>query len=391
MRRVPLALLFFAAAVGLADPGPRAAAQPKDGVVEETFRTADGVELYGKFSASTNKAANARSSPVVVLLYEPGAGNDMTKGDWGTLTKKLNDEGYHVYQFDWRGHGKSTDIKDPDRFWLKSLYLNGTQANGAPNAYIKGGPGKPLKDKLSIAKDVTNATKFYPAYAMDLAAVRYHLDTKNDNGDLNTSSIYLIGAGDTAGLGLAWLTMEWKRPAVKPGDNQLAIAGAAGAARYDFIGQELRGDFDEAGQDYAGAVWLSASRPAAFPANTMKTWVSKTTFAPQLRNNTPMLYLHGDKDAKGKTDAAFYFNEVLVADPKKGSTLAPLKQTFVKGLEGGGTDRGLKLLGNGAVKAEDTILKFLKEVQKERQRTASKQRKYENSYGVNLYYFGLRP
>jgi pimeloyl-ACP methyl ester carboxylesterase len=389
MRSSSLALLFAAAAIGLTDGAPRAAAQPKDGVVEETFRTADGVELYGKFSPSTNKTVAARSAPVVVLMYEPGLGNDLKKGDWGALTKKLNEEGYHVYQFDWRGHGKSTDIKDPDRFWLKSLYLNGTQANGAPNAYIKGGPGKPLKDKLSI-KEVTNATKFFPAYAMDLAAVRYQLDTKNDNGDLNTSSIYLVGVGDTAGLGLAWLTMEWKRPAVKPGDNQLAIAGAAGAARYEFIGQELRGDFDEAGQDYAGAVWLSASRPASIPSTVMKTWVSKTTFAPQLRNNTPMLYLYGDKDAKGKADAAFYFNEVLVADPKKGAMLAPLKQTFVRGLEGGGADRGLKLLGNNAVKAEDTILKFLKEVQKERQRTASKQRKYENSYGVNLYYFGLR-
>lgn len=394
MRRFPLALLFVAAAVGLAEPGPRAFAQPKE-AGDETFRTADGVELYGKFSPAAKttdggkKEVNARTAPVVVLLYEPGAGNDLTKGDWGTLTKKLNEDGYHVFQFDWRGHGKSTDIKDPERFWgVKSPYLNGTQANGAPNAFIKGGPGKPLKDKLSISKDVTNAQKFFPAYSMDLAAVRYHLDTKNDNGELNTSSIYLIGVGDTAGLGLAWLTMEWKRPAVKPGDNQLAIAGAAGAARYEYIGQELRGDFEEAGQDYAGAVWLSASRPAAISPTNMKLWTSK--FAPQLRNNTPMLYLHGDKDTTGKTAADFFYSEVLVAKPKAGSTLAPLKQTFVRPLEGGGTDRGLKLLGNNAVKAEDTVLKFLKEVQKERQRTAVKQRKFDNNYGVNLYYFGLR-
>lgn len=389
MRRFPLALLFFAAAVGLADPGPRAHAQPKDGVVDETFRTADGVELHGRFSASTKKEVAAGNAPVVVLLYPPGSGNDMTKGDWGTLTKKLNEEGFHVYQFDWRGHGKSTEIKDTERFWQKSPYLNGP-AGVAPNTFIKGWQTKPLKDKISI-KDVTNATKFFPAYAMDLAAVRYQLDTKNDNKELNTSSIYLIGTEEAAGLGLAWVTMEWKRPATKPGDNQLAIAGAAGAARYEFIGQQLRGDIDEAGQDFAGAVWLSASRPAAFSTTTMKAWASNVLFAPQLRNNTPMLYLTGDKDAKGKTDAAFYFNEVLVAEPKKGSPLSPLKQTFVRELKGGGNDRGLKLLGNKEVSAEETILKFMKEVQKDRQRTAAKNRKYENSYGVNLKYFGLLP
>ncbi len=388
MRRVPLALLFFAAAAGLADPAARA--QPKDNVVDETFRTADGVELHGRFSATTKAGVTAGNAPVVVFLYAPGSGNDMTKGDWGTLTKELNKEGFHVYQFDWRGHGKSTEIKDTERFWLKSPYLNGAAGSGAPNTFISGWQKKPLKDKISI-KEVTNATRFYPSYAMDLAAVRYQLDTKNDNKELNTSSVYLVGTEDAAGLGLAWITMEWKRPATKPGDNQLAIAGAAGAARYDFIGQQLRGDFDEAGQDFAGAVWLSASRPAAFTTTTMKTWASNVAFAPQLRNNTPMLFLTGDRDSRGKTDAKFYFDEVLVGEPKKGSPLAPLKQTFVRELKGGGADRGLKLLGNKEVNAEDTILKFMKEVQKDRQRTASKVRKYENSYGVNLKYFGLVP
>jgi hypothetical protein len=389
MRRTPLALLLFFVAVSLTDSEPRARAQPKDGVIEESFRTADGVELYGRFAPATKAGVAASTAPVVVLLYPPGVGNDMTKGDWGTLTKKLNDEGFHVYQFDWRGHGKSTEIKDTDRFWVKSPYLNGVAGSGAPNTYIKDWQKKPLKDKLTV-KDVQNANKFYPAYAMDLAAVRYQLDTKNDNKELNTSSIYLIGTEDATTMGLAWVTMEWKRPSVTPGPNQLALAGA-GAARYDYIGQQLRGDFDEAGQDFAGAVWLSANKSAAVPPNTVKAWASNLLFAPQLRNNTPMLFLTGDKDTKGKADAKFFFDEVLVGEPKKGSPLSPLKQTFVRELKGGGSDRGLKLLGNKEVNAEDTILKFLKEVQKDRQRTASKLRKYENSYGVNLKYFGLVP
>lgn len=391
MRFLPCALLLFAAAVGFTESGPRAFAQPKD-VIDESFRTADGVELYGRYSATTKKDAQPGRSPVVVLMYEPGEGNDLTKGDWATLIKKLNAEGYNTYQFDWRGHGKSTDIKDPERFWVKSPYLNGTTRTDptAPNNYIKGGPtpGKPLKEKFTI-KEVTNKTKFFPAYMMDLAAVRFQLDTKT-GVDLNSSSIYFIGVGDSAGLGLGWMTMEWKRPAVKPGDNQLfAAAGVAGAARYDYVGQPLRGDFDEAGPDYAGAVWLSASRPAAISTRTMFAWVRDTPIAPQLRNNTPMLFLHGDKDTKGKSDAKFYFDDLLVADGRANPTPLPkLKQSFVRALEGG-TDRGLKLVG-GTAKAEDTIISFLKDVQKERLRVVPKDRKYDDKYGIDLKYFGLR-
>ena len=45
--------------------------------------------------------------PVIVLMYAPGPDRDMTKGEWGGLAKELKKAGYHVFQFDWRGHGKS--------------------------------------------------------------------------------------------------------------------------------------------------------------------------------------------------------------------------------------------------------------------------------------------
>ena len=50
-------------------------------------------------------------------MYAPGKGNDMDKGDWKGLAKALSNEGYNVFRFDWRGHGKSKDIKDTFRFW----------------------------------------------------------------------------------------------------------------------------------------------------------------------------------------------------------------------------------------------------------------------------------
>lgn len=391
MRRWTVAPLLFAAALGLTESAaPRAAAQPKDGPTPETFKTVDGVELHGLFHATLK---NPTTAPVVVLMYPPATtpdavklNLDMTKGDWGALAKKLTDNGYHVYQFDWRGHGKSTVIKDAEKFW-KTTYLNGT---GGANSYIKGGPGKPLKTVLST-KDLTNPAKYLPAYVLDLAALRYHLDTKNDSRELNTSSIYMVGAEEAVGLGLAWLAVEWKRPAVKPGDNALAIGGAAGAVTYDFVGQGIRGEYEEAGPDFAGAVWLSPARPAALSESLIKDWFSNKVYAPKARDNTPMLFLHAEKDSAGKRQADFFYNEVLVANPRKGTTLAPLRQTFNEPVKGAEMLKGVKLLGNNAtLKTEDTIFQFLSAIQKERQQTASKLRKFENRYGVDLSYFRLR-
>ena len=253
MRRWLAPVVLFAA-IGLASvSAPRAAAQPP-APEEESFLTADGVQLKGVFHA-TDKTPGA--SPVVILLYPPGPDRDMTKGDWVGLAKTLNANGYHVFRFDWRGHGKSTDIKDPRKFW-ENPYLNGGSPNF--NSHIKGAGKKPLKNDLSY-KDLTKADKYFPAYLNDLAAVRVHLDTKNDNKSVNTSSIYLIGAGDAATLGMAWLAAEWQRPGVFPNPGLLGV----NVPGYEFVPQQLNvggGAFPpEGGQDVSGAVWAQPESP----------------------------------------------------------------------------------------------------------------------------------
>lgn len=388
MRRWMAAPLVFVTAVGLTSlEAPRAAAQPS-GPVAETFRTADGMELHGLFHPT---AKNPNAAPVVLFLYPPGPDRDMTKGDWGALAKRLNDEGYHVFQFDWRGHGKSTAIKDKERFW-KNPFLNTPGPNF--NGFIRGGGATkvPLKNDLSVKDLGTNANRYLPAYLNDLAAVRLYLDTKNDNKELNTSSIYLVGAGDTAGLGMAWLTAEWKRPAVAPSVNQLGL----GAAGYEFIPQPLRGDFTEAGTDFGGAVWLTATKPTSMPASLVQKWISNPIMAPKIRENNPMLFLYAEKDTagamSGKKQGEFFFNEVLVAEPKKGSPLEKLDQTYIREVKGGEQLQGIKLLGqNAALKTEDTIVQYLAALQKVRQKIPSKARKYETPYFIDVRSFGLVP
>jgi pimeloyl-ACP methyl ester carboxylesterase len=363
---------------------PQAVAQDKkdkDGPIPETFFTADGVELRGLFHPTTD-AKNPKDAPVVVFLYPPGPDRDMTKGDWAPLAKTLNKQGYHVFQFDWRGHGKSTNIKDTKKFWENS-FLNGA---GNFNSQIKGGPPKaPLKNDLNVTKDLKSPDKFMPAYLMDLAAVRLYLDIKNDKGDLNSSSIFIVGAGDAAALGMAWLTTEWNRPADMP--NAGALGGAGG---YDFIPQLLVGGIKtEAGGDFAGAVWLTASRPASIREQTIKHWISDTKMAPRLRENNPMLFLYAQNDTKGKTDSDFYYKSVLVAEPPKGSPLNKLEQTFLTPIKGAAQLQGVKLLGE----AETTtnIVKFFEAIKKSRANLPWKARDFKSPYFVSLRFFGLTP
>jgi pimeloyl-ACP methyl ester carboxylesterase len=387
MRRWMAAPLVFAVAVGLTSLEPQPVAAQPAGPVAETFRTADGVELHGLFHATQ---VNPASAPVVLFLYAPGPDRDMTKGDWGSLAKELNKAGYHVFQFDWRGHGKSFTIKDKLKFW-GNPYLNGPASNF--NSLIKGGPPKmPTKSDL-LYKDLAQPVKYMPAYLNDLAAVRLHLDEKNDAKDLNTSSIYLVGAGDAASLGFAWLTAEWNRPAVFPNVNMLGF----GVANYEYIPQPLIGGVpSEAGADYGAAVWLTATRPDSFRTDVIKKWISHPSMAPKIRENNPMLFLYAEKDTNGalsgQKQSQMFFNEVLVAAPPKGSSLEPLEQTFIKEIKGGEQLQGVKLLGqNVKLKTEDTIITYFAAIQKIRSKLASKPRGYNTPYFVDTRYFGLVP
>lgn len=386
MRRWMAAPLVLAVAIGLTSVETRrAAAQPKDGPVAEKFKTADGVELHSLFHpANPMVAKNAASTPVIVLMYPPGPDRDMTKGEWGGLTKELTNAGYHVFQFDWRGHGKSTTITNTKTFWGNS-YLNGGNANF--NGYIKGGPPKmPLKAELSVKADLgANVARHMPAYLNDLAAVRYHLDTKNDNNELNSSSIYVIGAGDAAALGTAWIASEWQRQRTYPNVIQL------GVPRYEFVPQQLNGGLvagSEAGNDFGGAVWLTATRPTSFTEFAMKGWITKPNLAPMMRENNPMLFLYADKDTKGKGETNFYYNEMLIAEPKGKGTLVKLKQTFAQPVEKAGTLQGVKLLGE-KFGTEKLIIEYLAARQKEREKIAPKKRGYNDPYYIDVRAFGL--
>jgi hypothetical protein len=391
MRRWIAPLLFtIAAVVIVSGDAPRASAQPKAAPpVEETFLTADGVQLRGLFHAS---AQNPGSAPVVILMYPPGKDakgkeQDMTQGDWVGLANKLSIEGYHVFRFDWRGHGKNgSDIKDTEKFWN----LTGKNPFTGPwNAkYITGANKKPIKSDLYF-KDFKgqDPARYAPVFLLDLAAVRHHLDNKNDAGELNTSSIYLIGSGNAATIGMAWIATEWHRPATVPNPNQLAVPG--GLPTYVYVPQPINNvNIQEAGNDIAGTVWLSANHPSSISENQIKAWVAR--FAPKMRDNNPMLFMYAEKDNPGKRASEFFFNEVLVGKGDMRLGLTKLNEKYLHEIKGANNLSGVALLGNNAaLKTEDTIVNFLTAIQKEKAKLIRKQRGFAAPWYIQLPSFGI--
>lgn len=387
MRRWMAAPLVCAAAAALcltSDSRATAQNQPAPAPDEETFLTADGIQLHGLFHKSQKSPG---TDPVVIMLYPPGKDNNMSKGDWKGLADRLTKEGYNVFRFDWRGHGKSWDIKDTSKFWTNSF-------TGSWNSRLVKGGGpfaKPVKNTF-FYKDLTNPNAYMPVYLTDLAAVRAHLDSKNDSGDLNSSSIYLVGSESSAAIGTAWLAAEWNRPAFYPKPNQLFPQ----FAKYDFIPEPIRGDFDTGGGDIGGCVWLSASFPQAMPASLTKSYItgifaaSRLPLPPKIRDNNPMMFLFAAGDKKGETDSALFFNQILVGKGDKANGFLPLNAKYIQPVQKADKLVGVSLLGDDEARGvEKNITQFLAAQQGQRKQITRKNRDYNGPYYVQLSMFGF--
>ncbi|MGL4420890.1 MAG: alpha/beta hydrolase, partial [Gemmataceae bacterium] len=236
-RRFVLAGLFAAAALTLSvldsvAQQPAATVAGEDVVTE----TADGVKLACRYF----KAAGTAKACVMIL---PGIKEtDAKRVAWDQLGSELATDGYHVLRLEWRGHGKSIDIT-PAQFWEKTPKLSEVNAK-----FVRGNTKAAAKNDL-FDKDFKPG--YYPMYVNDIMAGRSYLERKNDAGELNCSSIYLIGAADAAPLGFYYMTAEWKREAKEPNLPQplLFIAGN----RRGFVPANA----DPAGKDIAGAIWIS--------------------------------------------------------------------------------------------------------------------------------------
>lgn len=338
-----------------------APAQAPGAPEERSFRTADGVKLRGLFYKSPKGAA----APVVIMLHAYKANPD--EAVWADTAKQLVKQGYHVFRFDFRGHGKSTDV-DPAEFW----------ANPVNKAQVRVSPGlRPATDNSIKVEDFRDS--YYPMLVQDLAAVRNQIDLMNDNGELNASSIYLFGAGDAVNLGVFFIATEWLRERQKPNVGL--------APQFVSPNRRLFPGADPAGLDYAGAVWVGpAKAPGGISHTNLRNWVLNQ-FALKMRNETAMLFVYGEKDKAAESYGKTLFNEVLAVNAKSasGTTLNKPEFTYLREVKGSG-NTGMKLLGN-QLGTEKIIEEFLAFVDKERKGRTRKIREWDKPLYIDVAHF----
>lgn len=292
-------------------------AQQSQGAMPEKvrFETFDRADLQGSFYAGPR----GNKSPCVLLLH-PIGGSSQQEG-WNDLSKELQQKGFAVLSFDFRGHGSSTTV-DPT-FWSLD----------AGNRTLRS--FKPEKVKTTIGyKDFTSLSN-YATLVNDIAAAKRFLDRKNDSGECNSANLILIGAESGATLGALWIATEWKR------------------TRMTSITAATQGQVE--GKDITGAVWLSISSTLGNHSVRVGDWLRSP-----VRENVPMFFLYGDGDTRSATLAKHLCDNVLKANRSK-----DVKHSTHKALAGTKL-AGRELLGKRSLGTEELIVKYLDKVLEDR-------------------------
>jgi hypothetical protein len=292
------------------------------------FTSFDGVQLWGTWYRS----AKGKEATCVLLLHNRG--ERRMQPSWDALAVRLQEQGYAVLSFDFRGHGDSTSVDE--RFWQYAANKNGIQA----------GP--------ETAKDTIRADDFsreyYPVLANDIAAARNFLDTLNDQGKCNSSTVLVVGTQEGATLGALWLCAECCRhqvASIKP-------------ARLEKVPE---------GKQVAAAVWLNPSLTLDGKSVPLIDWLTRTGRDHKVATTV----VYGGRDGNAADLASAFLKETAPG---------PTKETVVPGTRRAGNGLLDQNLGT-----EAAIVSYLEGVLKDRPAPAWAARDVERK----MYYWVLPP
>ena len=228
MTRTCVRLLTILALMGVLGAWSTAAGvqtQPAEPVSERfTCDTADGVKIVGEFYPDAK--GKGERAPCVVLLHPVGpARNSSSRADFGRLPQLLQQEGFAVVVFDFRGHGESVEIDMP-RYY--DLY---------PPA--RANPNQPLPNRIDN-RDFRQIAEWV-RMTNDLTAVKVWLNKQNNLKKCNSHNVALVGVEQSTLLGLMFAVNEHRDP------NRAL----------DFAGQRMDQELRLEGEDLVSAVWLT--------------------------------------------------------------------------------------------------------------------------------------
>jgi hypothetical protein len=266
---LPLALSL--ARAGADDPAKKD--KDKEPFKRVPIRTVDGVELQGFFYPS-----NGKKDACVLLLhnFDQKKGGDCHKDGWDDFAQKLQDEGYAVLAFDFRGMGESKAVGK--EFW--DLSRN-------PHNKVFKGAGTPKQPENIDVKDFP--PNYFPHLVNDVAAAKAYLERQ---GGVNSSNTIVIGAGEGATLGAIWAEAEWRCQRLK---------GLLPGGRFDLDEPE--------GKDLACAVWLTISPSLAGRKMPLRDLLIDVG----AEHKMPMAFLYGKDDTEGREVAQAELKSVRAA------------------------------------------------------------------------------
>jgi pimeloyl-ACP methyl ester carboxylesterase len=301
-----------------------------------TFTTSDGVELVGTYYA--NPAGSKDTCVLLLHDFDPRKGGNSHQHGWDDLAKRLRKDGYAVLSFDFRGFGNSKSVARS--FWLHphNRTLPGARKRTDPPAFID-------------QKDFP--ASYYPNLVNDVIAAKGFLDQENDNGQLNSSSVVVVGAGQGATIGALWMATQCQ---LKRNNNP-----------NPFVPRVVLANKPES-KDIAAGVWLTISPRLAGRNMPVHTWLAEAG----AKHRIPMVFLYGNKDEPGATYAG------KLVDYIKRSTREDLKQTGQNAIEG--TELTGSALLNKALNTEEWIhTKYINPVIEKRAARLKKDKKVKES------------
>ena len=300
------------------------------------FDTVDGVTLKGSLFPGPKRKKGA----CVLLVHDFGAGFHRKREEWKRLAVALQEAGHTVLTFDLRGHGDSTNVREP--FWQQP----DSQTLPAYLAFVRAPP--PKKPRLP---DVIHVRDFPPLYSitalLDIAAARMHLDKKHDDpkSPVNADNLIVIAAGQSAALSILWLDTECRRFVVSLPD----IFGVVPPQ------EPVEGERVRAMISLSVDSWMGDRAHAVSVADWSRE-VGRD-------HNIPMLFLYGEKD----------FHSSNQADKMLRMLRKPLPPLTGKRAIGGTAGHGQQLLQAGLA-TEETIADYVTSVLKERGRPWAERR-----------------
>jgi pimeloyl-ACP methyl ester carboxylesterase len=244
------------------------------------FTTVDQVELHGTFYPSPE----GRKGPCVLLLHNVARGSNGNHHEGGldNLALALQKKGCAVLGFDFRGHGKSTQIGAD--FWNARNHHN-AQLRNAKN------PKVPPPNALDAKKF---PAAYYRHLVNDVAAARLFLEEQHDQGKCNATSLILIGEGDGATVGAIWLALECDRYVADAKGNRAA-------------------EWPPEAANVAGAIWLN---PTATLGGTQQlSWGAWLTEAGR-QHKVPTAFVY-EEDDKVASQAALHGMQALLPGYKR--------------------------------------------------------------------------